>query len=368
MKKVLSLFLIIAVLATMVIVPVSAKEFNDIQYSKNEEAIEELYNLGVIEGYGSYRFGPYKTLTRAEACTMVVRAMIEDDLIYSSNSSYFNDVSRDSWYRAYVDTAYRNDLMHGHGHNRFDPNSEVTYIQFATIVLNMLGYNCPELPGEWPDNVEKLVNHLGLDYNVSYYDNNDAILREDAAQMMYNALNCYLVEWNNGVLRETNILFRELFEEIDLSEDVYGVVTWVLSAGGEKQNRYIAHFWMYTNEGEWVEVYDESEYPIHEKDWVRVSYDENGEFESILVVECNYVEPDEPEEPIDPEDPEEPEDPDTPEVTDPDVYVVSNGKSYHMSKECEYLEKYDENDIDTVKLSTVSSSLTPCVKCAKDNS
>ena len=146
MKKVLSLFLIIAVLATMVIVPVSAKGFNDIQYSKNEEAIEELYNLGVIEGYGSDRFGPYKTLTRAEACTMVVRAMIEDDLIYSSNSNYFNDVSRDSWYRAYVDTAYRNDLMHGHGHNRFDPNSEVTYIQFATIVLNMLGYNCPELP------------------------------------------------------------------------------------------------------------------------------------------------------------------------------------------------------------------------------
>ena len=173
MKKVLSLFLIIAVLATMVIIPVSAKEFNDIQYSKNEEAIEELCNLGVIEGYGSDRFRPYKTLTRAEACTMVVRAMVEDDLIYSSNSNYFNDVSRDSWYRVYVDTAYRNDLMHGHGHNRFDPNSEVTYIQFATIVLNMLGYNCPELPGEWPGNVEKLINHLGLDYNVSYYDNND---------------------------------------------------------------------------------------------------------------------------------------------------------------------------------------------------
>ena len=179
---------------------------------------------------------------------------------------------------------------------------------------------------------------------------------------MYNALDCYLVEWNNGILRETNILFRELFEEIDLSEDVYGVVTWVISAGGEKQNRYLAHFWMYTIEGEWVEVYGVSMEPVHEKDWVRVSYDENGEFESVLVVECNY------EEPVEPEDPEEPDDTDTPEVTDPDVYVVSNGKSYHMSKECEYLEKHDEDDINTVKLSTVSSSLTPCVKCAKDNS
>lgn len=125
---------------------------------------------------------------------------------------------------------------------------------------------------------------------------------------------------------------------------------------------------MYTTEGEWVEVYGVSMEPVHEKNWVRVSYDENGEFESVLVVECNYVEPEEPEEPIDPEDPEEPDGTEPPEVTDPDVYVVPNGKSYHMSKECDYLKKYDENDINTVKLSTVSSSLTPCVRCVTNNS
>ena len=174
---------------------------------------------------------------------------------------------------------------------------------------------------------------------------------------MYNALDCYLVEWNNGILRETNILFRELFEEIDLSEDVYGVVTWVISAGGEKQNRYLAHFWMYTTEGKWVEVYGVSMEPVHEKDWVRVSYDENGEFESVLVVECNYVEPDEPENPEEPEDPEEP--------VDPEVYTVPNGRAYHMDKECEYLVDYS-GKINTYKLSEVPSNFVACEKCAVD--
>ena len=342
MKKILSIFLILIMVFSLTMFA-SAAEFTDISNSKNEEAIEELYDLGLIEGYGSHKFGPNKTLTRAEAATLVVRAMIKDDMIYMTPVGHFNDVSRDSWYKIYVDTAYRNDLMHGHGHNRFDPNSEITYVQFKTLVLNMLGYSAPRLPGTWPSNVNEIADYLDLDYNTSYYDNNDPIEREDAAQMIFNALSCYMVEYKNGIPYETDTLFRDLFDK-DLSDNFIGIVTTVLQEGGKKENRYIAHFWMYNERGEWVEIYDVSFDPIHEKDVVWISYNEDGELEKIEVIEC--VEPEE-----------------NPAPEDPIVYIVPNGRAYHMDKNCEYLKEY-QNDLIEHYLSEVND-FTPCDKCVQ---
>lgn len=340
MKKILSIFLVLVMVFSLTMFA-SAAEFTDISNSKNEKAIEELYDLGLIEGYGSHKFGPNKTLTRAEAATLVVRAMIEDGMIYMTPVGHFNDVSRDSWYKIYVDTAYRNDLMHGHGHNRFDPNSEITYVQFKTLVLNMLGYSAPRLPGTWPSNVNEIADYLDLDYNTSYYDNNDPIEREDAAQMIFNALSCYMVEYKNGIPYETDTLFRDLFDK-DLSDNFVGIVTTVLQEGGKKENRYITHFWMYNERGEWVEIYDVSFDPIHEKDVVWVSYNEDGELEEIRVIEC--VEPEE-----------------NPTPEDPIVYVVPNGIAYHMDKNCEYLKEY-QNDLVEHYLSEIND-FTPCDKC-----
>lgn len=340
MKKILSIFLILIMVFSLTMFA-SAAEFIDISNSKNEEAIEELYDLGLIEGYGSHKFGPNKTLTRAEAATLVVRAMIEDDMIYMTPVGHFNDVSRDSWYKIYVDTAYRNDLMHGHGHNRFDPNSEITYVQFKTLVLNMLGYSAPRLPGTWPSNVNEIADYLDLDYNTSYYDNNDPIEREDAAQMIFNALSCYMVEYKNGIPYETDTLFKDLFDK-DLSDDFVGIVTTVLQEGGKKENRYITHFWMYNERGEWVEIYDVSFDPIHEKDVVWISYNEDGELEKIEVIEC--VEPEE-----------------NPTPEDPIVYVVPWGITYHADKNCEYLKEYQDILVEHY-LSEVND-FTPCNKC-----
>lgn len=340
MKKILSIFLILVMVFSLTMFA-SAAEFTDISNSKNEKAIEELYNLGLIEGYGFHKFGPNKTLTRAEAATLVVRAMIENDMIYMTPVGHFNDVSSDSWYRKYIDTAYREDLMHGLGKNTFDPNSEITYVQFKTLVLNMLGYSAPRLPGTWPSNVNEIADYLDLDYNTSYYDNNDPIEREDAAQMIFNALSCYIVEYRNGIPYETDTLFRDLFDK-DLSDDFVGIVTTVLQEGGERENRYITHFWMYNERGEWVEVYGVSFDPIHEKDVVWVSYNEDGELDVIEVIEC--VEPEE-----------------NPAPEDPIVYAVPWGITYHADKNCEYLKEY-QNDLVEYYLSEVND-FTPCDKC-----
>lgn len=194
MKKIISLLLVLVMVFSMTAFASAAgNSFTDIYNSKNEDAIEFLYDLGLVEGYSVTKFGPKKNLTRAEACALIVRALIEDDEIYASTKDIFVDVDDYAWYREWVDTAYRHDIMHGYGNAKFGPEDHVTYAQYATILVNALGYDSLNFEGTWPANVEELAVKLDLYDNVSVHVSDDEITREDAAQMLYNALWCKMV-------------------------------------------------------------------------------------------------------------------------------------------------------------------------------
>jgi hypothetical protein len=194
MKKIISLLLVLVMVFSMTVFASAAgNSFTDIYNSKNEDAIEFLYDLGLVEGYSVTKFGPKKNLTRAEACALIVRALIEDDEIYASAKDNFVDVDDYAWYREWVDTAYRNHIMHGYGNGVFGPEDHVTYAQYATILVNALGYDSLDFEGTWPANVEELAVKLDLYDNVSRHVSDDEITREDAAQMLYNALWCKMV-------------------------------------------------------------------------------------------------------------------------------------------------------------------------------
>ena len=194
MKKIISLLLVLVMVFSMTAFASAAgNSFPDIYNSKNEDAIEFLYDLGLVEGYSVTKFGPKKNLTRAEACALIVRALIEDDEIYANTKDIFVDVDDYAWYREWVDTAYRHDIMHGYGNAKFGPEDHVTYAQYATILVNALGYDSLNFEGTWPTNVEELAVKLDLYDNVSRHVSDDEITREDAAQMLYNALWCKMV-------------------------------------------------------------------------------------------------------------------------------------------------------------------------------
>lgn len=194
MKKIISLLLVLVMVFSMTAFASAAgNSFVDIYNSKNEDAIEFLYDLGLVEGYSVTRFGPKENLTRAEACALIVRALIEDDEIYAYTRDYFVDVDDNAWYREWVDTAYRHGIMHGYGNGVFGPTDYVTYAQYATILVNALGYDSLNFEGTWPANVEELAVKLDLYDNVSVHVSDEVITREDAAQMLYNALWCKMV-------------------------------------------------------------------------------------------------------------------------------------------------------------------------------
>ena len=203
MKKIIAVILAVIMIMSLATVAFAANSFTDISNSKNKEAIETLYELGVIDGYSKTKFGPKLTLSRAEACAVMVRALYGDKIVYWTNS--FTDVPVRAWYAPYVDVAVYYDIMHGHSATTFAPDEDITYDQMATLVLNALGYNAPQLSGTWPENVERIANILGLYDNTSRFVlGSDVITREDACQMLYNALDCSVVEYVRGRIVETD--------------------------------------------------------------------------------------------------------------------------------------------------------------------
>jgi len=214
MKKFIACLL--AVIMVMSFATVAfATDFTDISRSRYEDAINELYDMGIVNGYSKTKFGTDYTLTRAEACAIMVRALYGEKTVRDVIT--FDDVAYRDWFYEYVNTAVFYDIVHGHSDKVFAPNDEITFDQMTTIILNALGYNAPELAGTWPENVRRIANRLDLYDNVPYYiDGSDAITRGEACQMLYNALDCYVVEYVRGKIVETD---ETLYEKMGFFYD-----------------------------------------------------------------------------------------------------------------------------------------------------
>lgn len=208
MKKFIAIIMAVIMIMSFATIAFAANGFTDVSKSRYETAINELYDLGIVNGYSATKFGTNYTLTRAEACAIIVRALYGEKMVHDVIN--FTDVSYRDWFYDYVNTAVFYDIMHGHNATTFAPNDEITYDQMATLILNALGYNAPQLAGEWPVNVERIAARLGLYTNIySYVDGSDPITRGEACQMLYNALDCYVVEYVRGRIVETDYTLYE---------------------------------------------------------------------------------------------------------------------------------------------------------------
>ena len=208
MKKFIAIIMAVIMIMSFATIAFAANGFTDVSKSRYETAINELYDLGIVNGYSATKFGTNYTLTRAEACAIIVRALYGEKMVHDVIN--FTDISYRDWFYDYVNTAVFYDIMHGHNATTFAPNDEITYDQMATLILNALGYNAPQLAGEWPVNVERIAARLGLYTNIySYVDGSDPITRGEACQMLYNALDCYVVEYVRGRIVETDYTLYE---------------------------------------------------------------------------------------------------------------------------------------------------------------
>ncbi len=118
-------------------ISVPNKHFNDIDASSYKEAILALARRRILNGVSEDIFAPEQSMTRAEFCAMIVRAM---NLTAKGATINFNDVSKKDWYYDYIAIAYKNGVVKGKSVKTFDPNGIITRAEAA-----MMLYNCADL-------------------------------------------------------------------------------------------------------------------------------------------------------------------------------------------------------------------------------
>ncbi len=120
----------------------STRSFSDLQTHWARSDVEQLAQLGVVEGRGGGRFEPERAVTRAEMVRMLV-AMLDRDPARkprqtAPSTPTFADVPPEAWYYDAVESAAANGLVTG-AEGRFRPDDPVTREEMAAMVLRAMG-------------------------------------------------------------------------------------------------------------------------------------------------------------------------------------------------------------------------------------
>ena len=213
LKKVLALVLAVVMIMGVVTVA-SAKTYKDADaeaFKNYADAIDALSSLKILDGFEDETFKADGTLTRAQAAKIVAivhnaatNGRIQSDIaaLYSNAQNPFVDCNT-SWALPYINYCRITGLADGMTATTYAPKREVTGVQFLKLMLTTLNFNTAKegyTGTGWDINVLNRANEIGLTAGLE--DGWKAIApikRGEAAQILYNALTKYLVEYGQLV-------------------------------------------------------------------------------------------------------------------------------------------------------------------------
>lgn len=216
LKKVLALVLAVVMIMSVVTVA-SAKTYTDVKATDNyADAIDALSSLKILDGFkdgDNYSFKAEDPFTRAQAAKIVAivhnaatnGAIKDQDAIsglYSNAQNPFVDCNN-SWALPFINYCRITGLADGMTATTYEPNRYVTGVQFLKLMLTTLNFDTAKegyTGTGWDVNVLNRANEVGLTAGLA--DGWKAIApikRGEAAQVLYNALTKYLVEYGQKV-------------------------------------------------------------------------------------------------------------------------------------------------------------------------
>lgn len=158
----------------------------------DSRVIDTLVEKNVIKGYENGSFQPNETVSRAEMAKMIYVLRTNGGTsaaTYAEKmSTNFNDVNN-HWASGYIKYCQAYGIVSGKTADRFDPDAAVTTTEAAKMLLVNAGHDVIKdgLTGaSWATNTMKLADADGLLASVATKPN-DALPRQYAAQMIYNA-------------------------------------------------------------------------------------------------------------------------------------------------------------------------------------
>ena len=239
-KKVLALVLAIATLLSFATVASAATaDFKDAADIKYTEAVDVLSAIKVLEGYpADNTYKPAKNITREEAAKIIaIFANKSADIssLYTSANPFADEKGR--WGESYVAYGYRAGIIAGKSATQFKPTANVKGTEFLKMVLVVLGYdqNKEGLVGSsWAVNTLELAKAKSLMAGLpSTWDANAALTRDEAAQIMLNALKAETVVYGQTV---TNLVYNTATKTWGVTNATSAAAVYVSPNGA--QNNY----------------------------------------------------------------------------------------------------------------------------------
>lgn len=206
-KKVLALVLAVATVFTFAAMATAADvtyaDLTDTANVTHQEAVQVLVGLGVINGYEDKTFKPTENVTRVQMAKMIGDIMNDGDKQVNDlykNACPFAD-SKSNWGAGYIAYCAIEGIVAGRNANTFDPNATVTGVEAAKMLLCALGYKADYegfVGADWAANTLKKAKEVKLLTDLSQSKMNLALNRDDAAQMIFNALKAEVIEKYSG--------------------------------------------------------------------------------------------------------------------------------------------------------------------------
>ena len=206
--------------------------FGDQDKIVNEEAVDMCVALDIIDGLEDGNYHPEKNIKRSEAVKLIAATVTGGkDSVQDTSKSSFTDVlgTSDAWANKFIEYCVAEKIVAGVGDNRFAPASNVTGTQMAKMLLVALGYDPIkegyQTDGSWDLEVNTDAVNAGLYAGMGSVDMSAALTRDNAALMIWNALQANTVRYSifGGLTKNDTTLLQDAFG----SE--YGVDTGVMA-------------------------------------------------------------------------------------------------------------------------------------------
>ena len=213
----------------------AAAAFSDQSKIKNTEAVDMCTALNIIGGYPDGTFKPEGNITRAEVTKMICVALNggKEPNVGTNATPTFSDVrgnANAAWAEGYIESCATQGIVSGVGGGKFAPNGNVTGTQLAKMLLVALGYKADiqNFTGNaWATNVNVLATQKGLYKDLEKLDTAAALTRDNAAQMIWNALQAKEVTYEYTLVSENGQLTSKITvkdDEKTLMQDKYNAV------------------------------------------------------------------------------------------------------------------------------------------------
>jgi hypothetical protein len=119
---------------------VTVSSYQDVPLSRwSSVYIEAASALKIMEGYGEGVFGPARPMSRAELAACLARIAESEDKKPSFSAPAFTDVKEGGWYYEYVKKAAEFGYITGYQDGTFMPDKSVSRAEAVTMINRMLG-------------------------------------------------------------------------------------------------------------------------------------------------------------------------------------------------------------------------------------